>query len=100
MAVTEGLRASIGSDDLVDQVMDYADEHGLAVGKGTPLELEGATSDHAPFSEVGIPTVFFPADDISRINSPDDTIEFVDPELMGTAAVLGLALLDSLAKRY
>jgi Zn-dependent M28 family amino/carboxypeptidase len=90
---------AIGSADLVDQAMQYADEHGLAVERGTSLELEGATSDHAPFSEVGIPVLFFPADDLSRINSPDDTIEFVNPELLGTAAALGLALLDSLAGR-
>ncbi len=89
---------AIGSADLVTQVTDYADEHDLAVEQGTSLELEGATSDHAPFSDAGIPTVFFPADDISRINSPADTLEFVEQELMGIAAVLGLALLDSLAE--
>ena len=43
--------------------------------------------------------MFFLADDLSRINAPGDDLEFVKPELMGTAAALGLGLLDSLAGR-
>ena len=56
------------------------------------------SSDHAPFSEAGIPTVFFLADDISRIHSAEDTLEFVRPELLGGSAVLGIALLAALSE--
>ena len=39
----------------------------------------------------------FFADDFSRINSPQDTIEHVQPELIGAAVLMGLAMLDHLS---
>ena len=63
------------------------------------MPLDGAASDHTPFQVVGIPVAFFLADDFTRINSPADTIEFVRPELLGTAASIGIGVLDSLAGR-
>jgi hypothetical protein len=78
-------------------VLDYANENGIPTKLGTPIP--GGSSDHAPFADAGVPAIFFLADDISRINSPDDTIEFVKPELMGATAVLGLGLLDILAQQ-
>ena len=87
----------LGSVGLVEAILDYGGRNGIDVRRGVPLE--GASSDHAPFMEVGIPAVFFLADDLSRINAPGDDLEFVRPELMGAAAALGLALLDSLAER-
>ena len=86
----------LGSFELLREVLDYGRESGMAVRLGTPLE--GATSDHASFSDAGVPVVFFLADDLSRIHKPDDGLEFVRPELMGTAAALGLALLDILGE--
>ena len=32
------------------------------------------------------------------INSPDDTIEHINPDLLGYAAEIGIAMLDSLAE--
>ena len=87
----------IGTFDLVSQVLDYGASSGLAVKMGLPLG--GGSSDHAPFMDAGIPAVFILADDLSRINAPGDDLEFVRPELMGTAAALGLGLLDTLAGR-
>ncbi len=87
----------LGNIDLVIQVLDYGTSGGVAVKMGFPLG--GASSDHTPFMEAGIPAMFFLADDLSRINAPGDDLEFVKPELMGTAAALGLGLLDSLAGR-
>ena len=87
----------IGSARLVDWVLEYAEAAGIEARRGVPLE--GASSDHASFRAAGVPVVFFLADDLSRINSPDDDLEFVKAELMGAAAALGLALLDSLAER-
>ena len=87
----------LGHADLVKEVLDYGEAHGIEVRRG--VSTPGASSDHASFAAAGVPAVFFLADDLSRINSPADNIEFVQPELMGIAAALGLALLDSLAGR-
>ena len=51
------------------------------------------------FQQEGIPAVFFLADDFSRIHTPEDKLDFVQPELMGNSAALAIALLDSLAER-
>ena len=54
-------------------------------------------SDHVPFAEAGIPVLIIVADDVSRIHTPDDRVEFVDPNLIGWAAEIAIALLDHLA---
>ena len=87
----------IGADDLVEAAIVHGAALGVEVRRGVPLE--GASSDHAPFRVVGIPVAFFLADDLQRINSPDDTIEFVRPELLGIASAIGLGVLDTLAGR-
>jgi aminopeptidase YwaD len=58
--------------------------------------LGNASSDHAVFLEAGIPALFFLAEDISRIHTPEDRLEFIRPELMGASAFFGIALLGSL----
>ena len=87
----------IGDDDLVEAAIAHGDAIGVEVRRG--VSLDGATSDHTPFRVVGIPVAFFLANDLTRINSPDDTIEFVQPELLGTASSVGMGVLDSLAGR-
>ena len=87
----------IGADDLVEAAIAHGAALGVEVRRGVPLE--GASSDHAPFRVVGIPVAFFLADDLQRINSPADTIEFVRPELLGIASAIGLGVLDTLAER-
>ena len=87
----------LGNFDLMRRVLDYGRANGIEVDVGA--ETQGASSDHASFAQADIPAAFFLADDLSRINAPGDDLEFVKPELMGTAAVLGLGLLDSLAGR-
>jgi aminopeptidase YwaD len=85
----------IGRFDLVSNVLELGKASGIEVNLGVPLE--GASSDHASFLDVGIPAIFFLADDLSRLHTPEDRLEFIRPELMGAAAALGLGLLDSLA---
>ena len=87
----------IGDDGLVEAAIAHGAARGVEVRRGVPLD--GATSDHTPFRVVGIPVAFFLADDLRRINSPDDTIEFVRPELLGIASAIGMGVLDSLAGR-
>ena len=53
-------------------------------------------SDNFSFGDAWVPTISFFGDDISRINSPYDTIEFINPALLGDAAVLVLDLLAAL----
>ena len=86
----------IGSPELTDHAIDAASEIGARVADaGLP---EGASSDHAPFHEAGIPVIFILANDLSRINSPQDDIEWINPILMGWAADIGIRILDSLAE--
>ena len=68
---------------------------------GAPIIREAggmASSDHTPFEAAGVPTLFLSSNDLSRINSPDDTIEHINPDLLGYAAEVAIAMLDSLAE--
>ena len=56
-------------------------------------------SDHMSFIDAGIPAVFFMDNDFSRIHTPQDKLEFINKDLMGQSAAIGLALLDHLADR-
>lgn len=83
-----------GTRELVDRLLVLADRLGIPASRGSaPI---GASSDHASFEAAGIPNVAFSADDFSRIHSPQDTIEHVSPNLLGSAAALALAFLQSL----
>ena len=95
-SVGAGEAAVIGDSDLVNQAMDYSNANGLFITT-TPGSSSGG-SDHVPFQRAGIPALFLFGDDLSRINSPGDTLEFVDPDIMGRQMALGLALLDMLAE--
>ena len=86
----------IGDDILVNRVLDYGNANNFSIERG--VELDWAASDHAPFSEVGVPVLFILADDLSRINQPGDDLQFIDPILMGTAAISGIALIESFNK--
>ncbi len=88
----------LGDFGLARKVLDYASEHEIEVKRRLNLGLTGGSSDHASFKAVGIPVVFFLADDFSRIHTPEDTLEFAQPELMGTSAALAIGLLDLLAQ--
>ena len=62
-------------------------------------DLTSVLSDHVPFAERGIPALFLMANDLSRINSPQDEIRHVDPNLPRTAAEITVRLLERLAAR-
>ena len=95
---------SLGSGSELKTSGDYdLTSEAIRIGKelGASISLEGdgwATSDHAPFEEAGIPTLFLSSSDISRINAPEDTIEHINPDLLGYAAEIGIAMLDWLAE--
>ena len=88
--------AAGGSLDLLHKIAEYADERGIDL-EPHPSLTANIGSDHAPFDEAGVPYIFFVGEDLSRIHTPDDTLEFVDAPLLGTSATLAIALLDILS---
>ena len=95
----------VGTGDRFETMGDLAfardaAEVGETLGARVSASSEsGVTSDHAPFAERGIPALFLMANDLSRINSPQDEIRHVDPELPQTAADITVGVLDLLAEK-
>lgn len=82
-----------GAPDLTEMMAGAGKEIGIdiAVTRG----LSGGTSDYASFENVGVPHLMFFGDDPTRIHSELDTLEFVQPEMLGGAVASTLALLQS-----
>ena len=91
-AMGKGEAAVVGSDDLVDRAINYADGNGITLNRSN--EPAGFGSDHASFLNADIPALFFFGDDFSIINSPDDVLEEVEPSIMGANMVVGLGMLE------
>ena len=95
----------VGTGDRFETMGDLAlardaAEVGETLGaRVSPSSESGVTSDHAPFAERGIPALFLMANDLSRINSPQDEIRHVDPKLPQTAAEITVGVLDILAEK-
>ena len=84
----------IGDSDLMAQAQTIGDGLGLDIG----IERGNWGSDHAPFLAVGIPALFLISDDLSRINSPRDTMPHINPSLLGHSVEIGISLLEWLAE--
>ena len=52
-------------------------------------------SDHIPFRDAWVPIVYFQANDLSRVNTPADTMEHLNSDLLGHASALVLDLLEN-----
>ncbi len=87
--------ATLGTSSLQRMVEMHAEEQGVDIR--IRYTMDWGSSDHAAFHEAGIDHIFFLGEDFSRIHTPDDKLEFVETELLGSAAFLGMALLDMLA---
>ncbi len=87
---------AIGEADMTREARRIGAEIGVRVSQSSELSTY-ASSDHAPFAEAGIPALFLLANDLSRINSPQDDIRHVSPNLVGWSAEIVIALLDWLA---
>ena len=85
------LRVS-GDRWLVNQIADTAEREDIALAVASGRERGG--SDHANFRAAWVPVVFFRSNDLSRINTPQDTMERLNPRLVGDATALTLALLE------
>ena len=88
----------LGDFDLVTSLLDYGQANSIEAER-RPSVGRGASSDHASFQRIGVPVVFFLADDFSRIHTPEDRLEFVQAELLGNSAALALGLLGELPPR-
>ena len=84
-----------GASDLTNLVVEQATSLGIGVRRSRGFA--GSSSDHASFARVGIRVIVFFSDDFSRIHTPQDSMDSINPKLPGDAARLALALLTSLA---
>ena len=86
-----------GDSELQTTAVDLAAEAGIDLRRR--LLPRGWGSDHISFIDAGIPAVFFMDNDFSRIHTPEDKLEFINKDLLGQSAAIGLAILDHLADR-
>ena len=93
-AIGSGRMVGVSGDRwLTNHVSDYLSETGLNVEVSRRV---GGGSDHANFRRAAVPVLFFIGDDLSRINSPRDTMEHINEELLGDTAAVVLDLLLSI----
>jgi Zn-dependent M28 family amino/carboxypeptidase len=60
------------------------------------LASTGGGSDHASFTDAGIPAVFFYRADDPQWHQPGDTVDRLDPALLEEASRMGVAMLEQL----
>ena len=85
--------AVVGHNDLTDFAMKTASGMGVEAIPG--MLPPGASSDHHVFELAGVPVLMIYASDVSRIHTPQDLIEYVQPERLGEALLLAEAMLKS-----
>ena len=96
-ALGNGTRLGVEGDDMLTRpVMEDSQAGGIELRLRRSSGRGG--SDHASFAAAGIPNIFFSSNDFSRLHTPEDTLEFVNPQLLGDTVRLALNLLDTLAQ--
>ncbi|MCY4085659.1 MAG: M28 family metallopeptidase [Actinomycetia bacterium] len=94
-SVGAGAVTVIGSDEMVDRALEAADAIGLGL---KTVELSGMyAGDHLPFINAGIDSMTIWADDITYINTLQDTLERLQPKPLAQAAELALEIVEQLA---
>ena len=93
-SVGSGSRLRLAGDRwAANHVKETADREDI------PLELSRQSgrggSDHANFRDAWVPVLFFLSNDLSRINSPQDTMEHINSSLLGDVTALVLDLLEN-----
>lgn len=91
-AMGKGNASVLGSEGVVDRTIQYARDNGIDLIRSN--QPAGFGSDHASFVNADIPALFFFGDDFSIINSPEDVLEQVDPNVMGINMAVGLGMLQ------
>ena len=93
--VATGELSALGSESLIAYATDAAEALNIEINATDGLD--GASSDHAPFDELGVSVVMVYADDLTYINHPSDTIEHLNAEPMGQAVAVVLGIIERLA---
>ena len=90
-----GSNLGIGGDpDLTAKALDIAKRNNFrAVASREP---ENTASDHFSFVRAGVPSVFIFGSDFRRFHTPEDTVDFVDRELVGQATEIAISLVEAL----
>ena len=93
-ALGSGTGVSVFGDSKLTELASAA---GAEAGVEVALTqgMSGGTSDFAIFRDAGVPFMMFLGSDTSRIHTEGDTLEFVQPEMLGGAAATAAALLQS-----
>ena len=86
----------LGTLDLTGEAMRLGERFGSKLVRPTTLP-PNVSSDHAPFQDADIPVMFLMSDDSSRIHTPEDKLQWVEPNLLGWSAEIGIGLLDWLS---
>ena len=85
--------AMYGASELTGLALDAASD--LGIGAQIGMLPPGASSDHQSFELAGVPVLMLYAPDVSRIHTPEDKLEFVQPERLGDAFLITEALMKS-----
>lgn len=94
-SVGAGTVTVIGSQVMVDIALEAADAIDLSL---RIVELSGMyAGDHLPFINAGIDSITIWADDITYINTPQDTLKRLQPEPLAQATELTLEIVEQLA---
>ena len=92
-SVGSGNRLAVSGDRwVVGHVKEVATRQGISLEVSARAEMG---SDHANFRDAWVPTVFLRSNDLSRINTPADTMEHINRVLLGDVAALALDLLEN-----
>ena len=93
--VGTGDLTGIGTEGLVELAVETAADIGFDLGT---VDLgAGYGSDHIAFMLAGIDVIFLFADDVTYINSPQDTLEHLQPEPLAQSVELTLDIIERLA---
>ena len=95
--VGTGVLTGIGSESMVELAVEAAESIGIELGV---VDLPaGYGSDHIAFMLAGIDVIFLFADDVTYINSPQDTLEHLQIEPLAQSVELTLEIVERLAEQ-
>ena len=86
----------LGDGGLTQETLRLGEQFGPNLIRPTTLP-PNVSSDHAPFQDAGIPVMFLISDDSTRIHTPEDKLKWIEPNLLGWSAEIGIGLLDWLS---
>ena len=86
----------LGDGGLTQETLRLGEQFGPKLVRPTTLP-PNVGSDHVPFEAADIPVMFLISDDSTRIHTPEDKLKWIEPNLLGWSAEIGIGLLDWLS---